>query len=106
MKKKTKIGISITAILLLCIHFATFAVDSRKVSEAKQPLFVVRALPAIKDGGSAIYYGVGYQVIRWHKMEQPDKRLLAYEIHRIPFFKNFNKGPELNLKYVDYYTNK
>lgn len=99
-------GIFITVILLLCIHFATFAVDSRKVSEAKQPLFVIRALPAIKDGGSAIYYGLGYQVIRWHKIEPPDKRLFAFEIHRIPFFKNFDNGPELNLKYVDYYINK
>ena len=105
MKKKTKIKLFITFILLLCIHFTTFAIDSKLVSQAKQPLFVIRALPAIKDGGSAIYYGLGYQVIKWHKMES-DKRLLAYEIHKIPSFKKFEDGPNTNLKYVDDTTNK
>lgn len=106
MKKKTKIKVLIVVLILIVLHFITYSIDSKKVSEARKPIFVIRALPTIKDGGSAIYYGLGYQVIRWHMMESPDKRLLAYEIHRIPFFKRFETGPEPNLKYVDYYTNK
>lgn len=106
MARKTKTKLFIIVIFLCCMHFAIFAFDSRLVSEAKQPLFVIIAPPFIKDGGSAIYYGFGYQVIRWHKVEEPDKRFIAYEIHRIPYFKTFYKGPEPNLKYVDYSPHK
>ena len=105
MRRKTKLWILIIVISLCCIHSATFAIDSRLISESKQPLFVIIALPFIKDGGSAIYYGLGYQVIRWYK-EESYKGLIGYEIHRIPYFKAFDKGPEPNLKYVDYSPHK
>lgn len=107
MKKKTKIKVLIAVLILIGLHFITYSVDSKRVSESINPIFAVRAIPAIKDGGSAIYYGIGYQVIKWHKMEQnPERRLLGYEIHKIPFFKSFEDGPDPNVKYVDYYSHK
>lgn len=107
MKKKTIIKVSIVVLILLGLHFITYSVDSKMVSASKDPIFSIRSKPAIKDGGSAIYYGFGYQVIRWHKIEQnTGRRLLGYEIHRIPLFKKFNDGPDKNVKYVDYYSHK
>lgn len=107
MKKKTKIKIAIVLLSLIALHFVTYSVDSERVSSSQNPIFAVRAIPAIKDGGTAFYYGIGYQVIRWHKAERnPDRRLLGYEIHRIPFFKNYEEGPSPKIKYVDYYTHK
>ena len=107
MKKKTKIKILIVPLILITLHSITYSVDSKRVSESRNPIFAIISLPLIKDGGSAIYYGIGYQVIRWHRMEQnPERRLLGYEIHRIPFFKSFEDTPEPNIKYVDYYTHK
>ena len=105
MKKKTIIRLLIALLILIGLHLITFSVDSKRVSESRNSIFVIRAIPAIMDGGSAIYYGIGYQVIRWHKMDS-GKRLLGYEIHRIPYFKSFEAGPDQNVKYVDYYTYK
>ena len=102
LKKNKKVKISLIIILLLCIHFITFTIDSRLVSEAREPIFVLSISPAIKDGGSVIAYGLGYQVIRWHKIDGAN-RLFSYEIHRIPHFKKFEDGPDKGLKSVDYY---
>ena len=106
MKKKTKTKILIVMLILIVLHFLTYLIDSKRVSESRKPIFVIISLPFIKDGGSAIYYGLGYQVIKWHKWEaaNPDERLLGFEIHRIPFFKSYEDGPDPDIKYVDYYT--
>lgn len=105
MKKKTKIKILIVLLILIGLHFITYSIDSKRVSESRKPIFVIISLPFIKDGGSAIYYGIGYQVIKWHKSDaNSDERFLGFEIHRIPFFKSYEDGPDPNIKYVDYYT--
>jgi hypothetical protein len=104
MKKKTKIKILITLLILIGLHFITYSIDSKRVSESKKPIFVVISLPFIKDGGTAIYYGIGYQVIKWHKNDvDAGERLIGLEINRIPFFKSYDDGPDPNIKYVNYY---
>ncbi|MGH4122616.1 MAG: hypothetical protein ACREV6_06770 [Clostridium sp.] len=105
MKKKTKTKILIVLLILMGLHFITYSIDSKRVSESRKPIFVIISLPFIKDGGSAIYYGIGYQVIKWHKQGDVnlDERFLGFEINRIPFFKSYEDGPDPNIKYVDYY---
>jgi len=105
IKRKTKIKIFKVLLILIGLHFITYSIDSIRVSESRKPIFVIISLPFIKDGGSAIYYGIGYQVIKWHKFdENSQERLLGFEIHRIPYFKSYEDGPDPNIKYVDYYT--
>ncbi len=107
MKKENKMKILIILLILICLHFITYSVDSKRVSESKNPIFAIREIFAVKDGGSAFYYGLGYQVLRWHKSEEnPQRRLLGYEIRKIPFFKVYEDGPSKDIKYVDYYTRK
>lgn len=104
MKKKTKIKILIILLILISLHFITYSIDLKRVSDSKKPIFVVISLPFIKDGGTAIYYGIGYQVIKWHKPgNNSDERSIGLEINRIPFFKCYEDGPDPNIKYVNYY---
>jgi len=104
MKKKTKIKILITLLILIGLHLITYSIDSKRVSASKKPIFVIISLPLIKDGGTAIYYGIGYQVIKWHKAgTNSDERSIGLEIKRIPFFKSYEDGPDQNIKYVNYY---
>jgi hypothetical protein len=104
MSKKTKTKISITLLILIVLHFITYSIDSKRVSESKKPIFVVISLHLIKDGGSQLYYGIGYQVIKWHKNgTNSDERSIGLEINRIPFFKSYEDGPDPNIKYVNYY---
>lgn len=105
MKKKSKNKILIALLVIMGLHFITYSIDSKRVSESRKPIFVVISLPLIKDGGSAIYYGIGYQVIKWHKIgTNLDERFIGLEIHRIPFFKSYEDGPDPDINYVDYYA--
>lgn len=107
MKNNNNIKILKALLILIGLHLVTYSVDYKRVSESQSPIFAIRAIPAIKDGGSAIYYAIGYQVIKWHRVEEStNKRLIGYEIHRIPFFKSFEDGPDPNIKYADYYSHK
>ena len=67
--------IVITALITLIILWAIiFFIDYSRCSHLKEPLFVVAGLTA-DDGGSGIYYGLGYKV----KMEKGVKSLKSYE---------------------------
>ncbi|WP_163195382.1 hypothetical protein [Clostridium thermarum] len=41
--------------------------------------------------------------MKWYK-EDGNERLIGLEIHRIPFFKSYEDGPDPDVKYTDYYT--
>ncbi len=60
MKKGIKILISIVTILIVC-YGIIFAIDYFRVSNLKEPIFVISKVTA-DDGGSGSYYGLGYKV--------------------------------------------
>ena len=63
-----------------------------------------------KDWGTIIYYGFGYQIISWHKMNVKKENdlekygfLIGVETHRFPFYNNYEKGgqPQGQLNFVE-----
>ncbi len=62
MKKKAiKIGVSLV-MLLLVLWCAIFVTDYTRCGALQEPLFVVAGSTA-DDGGSGVYYGLGYTVV-------------------------------------------
>ena len=83
--------------------------DYSYIKKDKNPVCSI-PLTFIKDGGSVVYYGFGYQVIYWYfavELENDNKKvngyMTGYEIHHlfflkyIPFIKN-NITPDKNVK--------
>lgn len=93
-------------ILLITIGLVTYNIDSKRISGDKKPIFVVPTLVA-KDGGSTVYRGLGYKVIRWKmiSIRQVDGNevqglMTGYEISTMFNSQNINDGPKKELKFV------
>lgn len=93
-------------ILIITIGFITYNIDSKRISEDKKPIFVVPTSVA-KDGGTTIYRGLGYKVIRWNtiSIRQVDGNevqgfMTGYEISTMFKSQNINDGPKKELKFV------
>jgi len=103
MKNKKKIiKILIILLLVFSIHELSFLLDKNTIGKGKPPLFAL-SLIKYKDGGSVVYYGFGYQVLRWHRAQLDlGVREVAYEIYRFPLYKKWDKGPKATTQYFDY----
>jgi hypothetical protein len=103
--KKIVISIIIIFIMLLLslypIHKLTYELDKNAIDHGNAPSY---ALPLIrmKDGGSVVYYGIGYQVLRWHIGFDTGERKVAYEIYIYPAYKEWEDGPEPTTNYFEY----
>ncbi|MNP51037.1 hypothetical protein D3C76_1453340 [compost metagenome] len=93
-------------ILLITIGLVTYNIDSKRISGDKKPIFVVPTLVA-KDGGSTVYRGLGYKVIRWNtiSIRQVDGNevqgfMTGYEISTMFNSQDINDGPKKDLKFV------
>lgn len=74
MKKKLFIGILIFVILLLLLGIVFYTVDKTRVENGQKPIFCIKN-PAgeINDGGTIEYFGLGYKVIDYNKLNGYDK---------------------------------
>lgn len=93
-------------ILLIAIGLVTYNIDSKRISSEEKPIFVVPTLVA-KDGGSTVYRGLGYKVIRWKmiSIRQVDGNevqglMTGYEISTMFNSQDINDGPKKDLKFV------
>jgi hypothetical protein len=93
-------------IVLIAIGFVTYNIDSKRISQDEKPIFVVPTSVA-KDGGTTIYRGLGYKVIRWKMMSirQVDGNevqglMTVYEISTMFNSQDINDGPKKELKFV------
>lgn len=84
--------------IFLFISIATYSIDYSLVKKDKKPIFVVK-IATYKDGGTKEYYGFGYQVIGWNRINI-DGIEFGYEIFRFPNFRNVNDGPVKELKLI------
>lgn len=66
MRKKIKMSFIVLGILILVI-LIFFTIDYRRVQRNQRPLFCIN-VATYRDGGTKIYYGLGYKVIAFHKM--------------------------------------
>ena len=104
MRKYKKILACVIA--LITIGFVTYNIDSKRISQDEKPIFVVPTSVA-KDGGSTVYRGLGYRVIRWNKISirQVDGNevqgfMTGYETSTMFNSQNVNDGPKKDLKFV------
>ena len=66
MKRKGIKKALIMILVIICLGFSTFLVDSKRVKAGLKPIFVIQEPDLIKDGGTKIYWGIGYKVIDYH----------------------------------------
>ena len=99
MKKLIIILISIF-LLLGFVVFSTYFVDLMRISAGKEPLFAI-CTTEMNDGGSKVYYGLGYQIIMWKRLtDEPDILNVGYEIHLLFQFVDPLNGPNVELANV------
>ncbi len=82
---------------IVFIHLITYLIDLNRIQKNKPPLLSIPII-YVKDGGTVIYFGFGYQVIYWHfsisKNEDNTEIMgynVGYEIHNL-----------FNLKYIPF----
>lgn len=100
MKLKKGFIFIILVTLLLLICFTLFGViDIARFYDEKTPLFIIKE-EHINDGGTTVYYGVGYQLIAWKKIDSntiSNIHILVGKEHHVFFYHDINKGPTVNL---------
>jgi hypothetical protein len=106
MRKKKIVKVTLTIIIMLLlllylVHKLTYQYDKNAIQNGNPPVFSI-AFIRIKDGGSNIYYGVGYQILRWHTELETGERKIAYEIYKYPHYKDWKEGPEPSTLFFEY----
>lgn len=96
------IGLVIAGILLLCIRIYSdwsYNDDLKSLSNNNVPHHFF-CKDAVNDGGTQIYYGVGYTVIVWHRIDDSydekkgTRYICGWEVHRGINFEF--KPPDIN----------
>lgn len=99
-EKKVKWGCIVLLLLFLC--FVLFgAIDIERFQDGKKPIFIIHQ-DNIDDGGTTIYYGIGYQLISWRQMgdaEDDPGDFVGKECH-ILFYHDINDGPSAGVPLV------
>lgn len=112
MKKYKHILIYLIILFCLAItfHQVTYTLDKNAINNGDKPKFIIKSV-SYKDGGTTIYYGLGYQIISWHKLEDREENnldkqgfLVGTEVHRFPQYNNLEKcgQPQCDLKFIEY----
>ncbi len=110
MKKPVTKFIVIFSLVVVVSCLIFFNIDKSRIENNIKPIFA-RPLVSFKDGGSTLHYGIGYQVMFWHILDQREidgetinGYSIGYEIWSIfnSKFTLFNKNlqsPE-NLEFI------
>ena len=88
--------------VLLSVSFLVFGiVDYNRFFAGKEPLFIVKC-DVLNDGGTKIYYGIGYQLIDWKKIDSTDIKKINYlvgkEYHFLTQQIDPKDGPQIELE--------
>ncbi len=89
MNKKiliTIIIILVIAIIFPLLSYGMYHIDLNLIENNKNPIFIIRK-DILNDGGTTVFYGIWYQIIKWHKMEGKNKYFEKVESH---FWIDFN----------------
>ncbi len=108
-RKKNILIIIIGLISLLTLtHCFTYKYDKSRIAEYSNPKFCI-ITGYLDDGGTTFYSGFGYQIIKWSTITQEriqgkDVQGLnhGFEIHRFPFYVDWEKGPTVKLKFKQF----
>ncbi len=88
-------------LLLGCAAVGAYHVDTSRVEGGEPPLFSI-CTTTLNDGGSKVYYGIGYQIIVWNQMTSgPNRYKTGYESHLLTQFVDPLNGPNVALTNAD-----
>ncbi len=98
-KVRTKaLIITVTIVFLIAIFsICTYHYDKAMATDGKEPKFVIHMV-TINDGGSKVYYGLGYQIIMWNQLTSDSQtKLKGTEAHFLFDMVNPLDGPTIRL---------
>ena len=107
MKKYKSIALLFLIVIsIIAIHFITYERDYKTVISGGSPIFILRET-RVKDGGTIIYYGLGYQIIKWKqfyidKINNKEGYKVGIEIYKFPNYRDLKEdyNPRCDLKFV------
>lgn len=97
--KKRRIIIIFSALLIIALFsLFSYIIDSYRVDNNLAPIFIIHT-EKFDDGGTAAYYGLGYQIIKWNRIssDSPDYVLVGVEKHYIFGFNTNMNEPKIDL---------
>ena len=103
MNKKMKSVIVVFIFVFIIIStFVIFGIiDYNRFLDDKTPIFIVEKT-IMNDGGTTIYYGIGYQMIDWKIIDGTEITTIQYKIGKeVNFFRYIDPiydGPNVELK--------
>ncbi len=97
---KRNIRYVVIFLVILIISFIVFGIiDIIRFKNGKEPIFIVNQ-EHLNDGGTVVYYGIGYQLIEWKQIDDSVISDIVYltgkECH-VLFFVDINEGPTIQL---------
>ena len=84
MKKKLLIILGFILVILIVAGFVTSYIDSARVRNSVEPKFTIKIVS--EDGKKVTYWGLGYKVIAYKKLNGYDK------IHVGTYFLKYNEN--------------
>ena len=81
--RKAVIILFVSVFLVFIISFSMYSIDSLRIKKNTNPIFTFYTVD-LNDGGSKIYYGLFYQIIKWKPIDEQEK----IEKHYIINFKD------------------
>lgn len=98
--KKIRKAIVILLVLFL-FSISTFCIDKSLLEHDKTPFFSIR-YTVMNDGGSAAYFGLGYQLIKWKQLESNEigGYQFGVEAHYLIGINPFPLEPSVSLRHV------
>lgn len=77
--KRLLLRVLLALCCLICVSLVFFSVDVHRAKSGGRPIFSFPALHA-NDGGTTVYFGLGYEIIQWHRLtEQPGAYQMGVE---------------------------
>jgi hypothetical protein len=109
-KRKLKhfIYLLIVVFIVVFIHGFTYSFDKTLVENDSQPILCVN-IGGVKDNGTRVYYGFGYQIVEWNLKstqiidgQEVSGISYGYEVHKFPYFVDWKDGTSVKLKFMPY----
>ena len=104
---KKQLRFLLTLILVLFFSFFIFGfIDYNRFMDGKIPIFIINK-DILNDGGTTIYYGVGYQLIDWKIIDSEEIIKIKYkvgkELHVLRYINPLTDKPNVELEIVEEY---
>jgi len=62
--------------LLFTLSLLSYTWDNSRVKDGQKPIFIFH-IDSMNDGGTNIYYGLGYQIIDWNTISDDGTHILS-----------------------------